>query len=96
MSVEGLPHMQLIERWLRGEVLHNTVGIRMRGGPFHGRFRIVELDDQRHPPARQRASGSRERPPADAWHVYLATPAPDAAAGWTYEYAGTEPLHRPA
>ncbi|MGW0946512.1 hypothetical protein ACWD4O_28760 [Streptomyces sp. NPDC002623] len=91
MGDEGLAHMELIERWLHGEVVDNTVGIRMRGGPFHGRTRIVELDEQRRPPARQRALGSLKRPPADAWHVYVATPAPDAAAGWAYEYAGTEP-----
>ena len=96
MSVEGLPHGDVIERWLRGEVVDNTVGIRTHGGPCHGRTRIVELDEQRRPPARQRARGLCKSPPTEVRHVYRAAPAPDAAAGLIYEYVGTEPYGRAA
>jgi len=80
MTVEGLPHMNVIERWLRGEVVNNTVGITTYGGPFHGRTRIVELDEQGRPPARQRARGSRKSPPTDAWHVYCCDR--EGSPGW--------------
>lgn len=74
----------------RGEVVNNTVGTEVRGGPFHGRTRIVELDEHHQPQPRQRARGVHRHPPADVWHVYDLTPAPGTAAGWSYTYAGTE------
>ncbi|MEV3858132.1 hypothetical protein AB0J38_27865 [Streptomyces sp. NPDC050095] len=91
MSDEGDEHLQLIARWVHGEVVNNRVGIKVHGGPFHGRTRIVELDEHRQPPAQQRARGSRKHPPTDAWHVYELKPATDATAGWSYNYVGTEP-----
>lgn len=35
--------MRLIQRWLRGEIVDDAVGIRLRGGSFDGRIRIVDL-----------------------------------------------------
>ncbi|MEU4172752.1 hypothetical protein AB0F46_38430, partial [Streptomyces sp. NPDC026665] len=84
--------LALIARWVRGEVVDNTVGIKVRGGPFNGRTRIVELNERHQPPQRQRARGSRKHPPIDVWHVYDLMPAPDTTAGWSYDYAGTEPF----
>lgn len=85
--------MELIGRWLRGEVVDGKVGIEVQGGPFHGRTRIVVLDESGQPPTRQRAHGSRRHAPTDVWHVYELTPAPDTTAGWSYDYAGTEPCN---
>ncbi|MFD6825165.1 hypothetical protein ACFWC5_33115 [Streptomyces sp. NPDC060085] len=92
MSGANSEHLALIARWVRGEVVDNTVGIKMRRGPFNGRTRIVELNERHQPPQRQRARGSRKHPPIDAWHVYDLMPAPDTTAGWSYDYAGTEPF----
>ncbi|MER5880385.1 hypothetical protein ABT119_31255 [Streptomyces sp. NPDC001910] len=92
MSGVNSGHLALIARWVRGEVVDNTVGIKVRGGPFNGRIRIVELNERHQPPQRQRARGSRGHPPIDVWHVYDLMPAPDSTAGWSYDYAGTEPF----
>jgi hypothetical protein len=92
MSEGDSRHLGLIAQWVRGEVIDNTVGIKVRGGPFNGRTRIVELDERHQPPQRQRARGSRKHPPINVWHVYNLMPAPDTTAGWSYDYAGTEPF----
>lgn len=42
--------MKLIHRWLAGEVVNNTVGIKLTGGPFNGRINIVQLDQDGLPP----------------------------------------------
>lgn len=62
-----------------------------RGGLFHRRTRIVELDEGHQQP-QQRARGWRKHPPADGWHVYDLMPAPDTTTGWSCDYTGTEPL----
>lgn len=42
--------MRLIHRWLTGEVVNNTVGIKLTGGPFDGETKIVQLGpDGFHP-----------------------------------------------
>lgn len=92
MSEGDSTHLDLIARWVRGEIVDNTVGIKVRGGPFNGRTRIVELDQRDQPPQRQRARGSRKHPPVDVWHVHELISAPDTTARWAYHYAGTEPF----
>lgn len=84
--------MKLIHRWLAGEVVNNTVGIKLTGGPFNGRTKIVQLDRDGLPPARLRASGGLGQThgnPATR-HIYTAVPAPDTAVGWAYGYAGAD------
>lgn len=93
MSGEGSEHLDLIARWIRGEVVDGKVGIKVRGGPFRARTRIVVLDESGWPPTRQRARGSRRHPSVDAWHVYELTPAPDTTTEWSYGYAGIEPCN---
>ncbi|MFF3412314.1 hypothetical protein ACFYW8_40465 [Streptomyces sp. NPDC002742] len=86
-------HMELIDRWLRGEVMDGKVGIKVQGGPFHGRTRIVVLDESGQPPPRQRGRGSGGHAPTDMWHVHEHTPSLGTTAGWSYDYAGTEPCN---
>lgn len=92
MGGRGFRAHELIHRWLAGEVVNNTVGIKVTGGPFNGRTKIVQLDQDGLPPARLRARGGRGQAPGNpaAWHTYEAVPAPDTAAGWTYGYAGAD------
>ncbi|MEW1569736.1 hypothetical protein AB0454_43280 [Streptomyces sp. NPDC093509] len=84
--------MRLIHRWLVGEVVNNTVGIKLNGGPFNGRTKIVQLDQDGLPPAQLRARGGRGQEPWDpaARHVYVPVRASDTSAGWTYEYTGAD------
>ncbi|WP_329249302.1 hypothetical protein OG223_18010 [Streptomyces sp. NBC_01478] len=93
MSGEHGDHLELIARWVGGKIVDGKVGIRVRGGPFHGRTRIVMLDESGQPPTRQRALGSRRHPLTDVWHVYELTFAPDTPTRWSYDYAGTEPCN---
>ncbi len=85
--------MRLIHRWLAGETVNNTVGIKIVGGPFHGRTKIVTLASDGTPPQRFRARGGRrslptpQDGPAD-WHAYEAAASEDSPAGWIYTYAG--------
>ena len=92
MGAEDSEHMKLIHRWLVGEVVNNTVGIKVTGGPFNGRTKIVQLDRDGLPPARLRARGGLGQTTGNpaAWHIYTASPAPDTAAGWVYGYAGAD------
>ncbi|MFD4134986.1 hypothetical protein [Streptomyces goshikiensis] len=92
MGDENSEHLALIRRWLSGETVNNTVGIKIVSGPFNGRTKIVELDQSGLPPA-----GFRGRPgrTPGTWnsagkHTYLAVRAPDTSAGWIYEYAGID------
>lgn len=96
MGTEDSEHMKTIARWLAGEVVNNTVGIRIVGGPFDGRTKIVTLSSDGTPPQRFRARGGRHSMPAGqtspgSWHTYEAIPSTDASAGWTYAYAGSAP-----
>lgn len=89
MGAEESEHVKLIHRRLAGEVVNNTIGIKLTGGPFNGRTNIVQLDQDGLPPARLRARGGRGQAPGNpaVWHIYTAIPAPNTAAGWTYRYA---------
>ena len=87
--------MQRIRRWLAGEVVNNTVGIKIVGGPFDGKTRIVSLDADRAPPSRFRARPI-PRTLADTtyklgWHAYIAARSTSAPAGWIYTHTGTDP-----
>jgi hypothetical protein len=89
MSVDETAHMRMIRRLLGGEVVDGEVGIKIRGGPFDGRTRIVRLDPDALPPARARSWR------AGVWHVYVL--APDAAemSSWVYRYDGAQPGRPP-
>ncbi|MER6781935.1 MULTISPECIES: hypothetical protein [unclassified Streptomyces] len=84
--------MKVVHRWLAGEVVNNTVGIKLTGGPFNGRTKIVQLDQDGLPPARLRARGGWGQGPwnSAARHIYAPVRAPGAPAGWTYEYTGVD------
>ncbi|MFD7491196.1 hypothetical protein ACFV8T_02075 [Streptomyces sp. NPDC059832] len=84
--------MKPIHRWLAGEVVNNTVGIKLTGGPFSGRTKIVQLDQDGLPPARLRARGGRGQGPGNpaARHICTAVRASDTSAGRTYGYAGSD------
>ncbi|MEU8762322.1 hypothetical protein [Streptomyces sp. NPDC048659] len=87
-------HLRLIRRWLSGEVVNGSVGIKIVGGPLDGKTKIVALDDEALPPVGFRA-GSAGVPgfrSTGARHTYLATRVPGAVAGWVYEYAGADTL----
>ena len=92
MAAEASEHMILIHRWLAGEVVNNTVGIKLTGAPFNGQTKIVQLDQEGLPPPRLRARGGRGQGPWNpgARHTYTAVRAPDASAGWIYEYTGSD------
>ncbi|WP_138430314.1 MULTISPECIES: hypothetical protein [Streptomyces] len=57
MATEDSEHMKTVHRWLAGETVNNTVGIRIVGGPFSGRTKIVHLCQDGTPPSPLRASG---------------------------------------
>lgn len=65
MSDGNSGHLALIAQWVRGEVVNNTVDIKVREGPFHGRTHIAQMDERHQPPRRPRAHGSRKHPPVD-------------------------------
>ncbi|MFJ7250717.1 hypothetical protein ACIQWA_39585 [Kitasatospora sp. NPDC098652] len=88
MDAENSEHLTTIGRWLAGEVVNNTVGIKVAGGPFDGRTKIVLLSQDGTPPARIRASGG---PAGPARHAYEAVRSADTRAGWIYAYTGPEP-----
>ncbi|MFH9953720.1 hypothetical protein ACH4OX_05800 [Streptomyces roseolus] len=88
MEDEGFEHLALIRRWVAGETVNNTVGIKFIGGPFAGRTKIVLLDEDGLPPAVIRASGGSAGP---SRHAYEAVRSTDARAGWIYAYTGPEP-----
>ncbi|MGW0876583.1 hypothetical protein ACWD3J_39870 [Streptomyces sp. NPDC002755] len=92
MGDENSGHLALIRRWLAGETVNNTVGIKIVSGPFHGRTKIVELDPEGLRPAGFRGRPGRTTGPWNpaANHTYLAVRAPDTSAGWIYEYAGVD------
>ncbi|MFD8825739.1 hypothetical protein ACFV1C_25725 [Streptomyces sp. NPDC059605] len=89
MGDENSEHLTLIRRWLAGEIVNNTVGIKIVGGPFDGRTKIVELSQAGLPPAGFRGRPGRAPGPWNpaAEHTYLAVRAPSTSAGWIYEYA---------
>jgi hypothetical protein len=88
MGADESEHMKIIHRWLAGEVVNNHVGIKVVGGPFEGRTKIVRLDQSLRPPLRLRASGG---PAGPTKHVYEAIPSTAATAGWHYSYVGPDP-----
>lgn len=89
MSVEETAHMRLVHRWLRGEVVHGQVGIKIGGGPFDGRIRIVGLDRAGLPPARLRSRRT------GVWHVHVLAPDAHEMSSWIYRYDGTQPGRPP-
>jgi hypothetical protein len=88
MGDEKSEHLTLIRRWLAGEIVNNTVGIKIVGGPFNGRTKIVVLDQAGMPPAGFRGRPGRAAGPWNptAKHTYLAVRAPDTSTGWIYEH----------
>ncbi|MFJ1796590.1 hypothetical protein [Kitasatospora griseola] len=88
MGDENSEHLTLIRRWLAGEIVNNTVGIKIVGGPFNGRTKIVELDQTGLPPTGFRVRAGQAPGPGNpaAKHTYLAVRAPDTSAGWIYEH----------
>jgi hypothetical protein len=88
MSEEDTAHMRLIRRWLKGEIVNGAVGIKVTGGPFDGRIRIMWLDASGQPPALTRG----RRGPSQVWHVYRFASEPDEYSSWIYVYEGTQPL----
>ncbi|SEG85497.1 hypothetical protein SAMN05216223_11678 [Actinacidiphila yanglinensis] len=88
MAAEDSEHMKTVNRWLAGETVDNTVGIRVVGGPFDGRTKIVHLRQDETPPSPLRASGG---PAGPTRHVYEAVRSTDAPAGWIYAHLGAEP-----
>ena len=86
MADEETAHSRLIRRWLAGEVVNNHVGIKLRGGPFDGRIRIMQLDEAGSPPLR-----TRGRRAVEVWHVYVLVAEPDEPSSWVYVYKGVEP-----
>jgi hypothetical protein len=89
MSANRTAHMRLIHRWLRGEVVQGAVGIRVRGGPFDGKIRIMRLDAEGVPPARTRAWKE------GAWQVYVLEPDAEENSSWIYRYDGAQPGEPP-
>ncbi|CAN3978434.1 hypothetical protein [Kitasatospora purpeofusca] len=71
MGTDDFEHMRTIDRWLAGEVVNNAVGIKVVGGPFDGRIKIVLLGQDGTPPALIRASGG---PAGPTRHAYEAIP----------------------
>ncbi|MFI8917352.1 hypothetical protein ACIGW4_37915 [Streptomyces sp. NPDC053513] len=88
MSTDDSEHMRIIDRWLAGEVVNNNVGIKVVGGPFDGRTKIVLLDGDGMPPAVIRASGG---PAGPSRHLYEAVRSAGVRAGWIYTYTGPAP-----
>jgi hypothetical protein len=90
MSGDETAHMRWLRRVLGGEVVNNEVGIRLRGGPFDGRIRIMPLDGAGSPPLRVRGRRS-----VQVWHVYVLAAEPAEASSWIYLYEGDEPVEAP-
>lgn len=88
MGTGDSEHMKAIDRWLAGEVVNNTVGIKVVGGPFGGRTKIVLLGQDGTPPALLHASGG---PAGPTRHAYEAVRSTDSRAGWIYAYTGPKP-----
>lgn len=88
MAAEESEHMQLIRRWLAGEVVNSIVGIKVVGGPFNGRTKIVQLGPDGAPPAQLRTSGGRAGPDH---HIYAAVRSTAAPARWIYSHVGIDP-----
>ncbi|MBC9719539.1 hypothetical protein H9Y04_44300 [Streptomyces sp. TRM66268-LWL] len=88
MGNENSGHLAFFRRWLAGETVNNAVGIKIVGGPFNGRTKIVQLDQAGLPPAGFRGRPGRAPGPwnPDIKHTYLAVRAPDTSAGWIYEH----------
>jgi hypothetical protein len=83
-------HLRLVQRWLAGDVVRGSVGIRLVGGPYDGRKQIVDLDAEGNPPPTVRGGTFG----VGVWHVYVAGQDGEERSSWNYRYAGTEP--RPA
>ncbi|MFJ7906769.1 hypothetical protein [Kitasatospora sp. NPDC096204] len=88
MGTENSKHRKTIDRWLAGEVVNNTVGIKVVGGPFDGRTKIVLLQPDGTPPTPIHASGG---PAGATWHTYEAIRSAPTRAGWIYAYTGPKP-----
>ncbi|MGW4781431.1 hypothetical protein ACWEPA_32830 [Streptomyces filamentosus] len=88
MSTDNSEHMRIIDRWLAGEVVNNHVGIKVVGGPFDGRTKIMPLDGDGMPCAVLCASGG---PAGPSRHLYEAVRSTDVRAGWIYAYIGPAP-----
>jgi len=87
MAAEDSEHMKTLHRWLAGETVNNTVGIKVVGGPDSG-TKIVHLCQDGTPPSPLRTSGG---PAGQTQHLYEAVRSPDAPAGWIYAHLGAEP-----
>ncbi|MEU9859041.1 hypothetical protein [Streptomyces sp. NPDC047974] len=85
MGTDNSEHMKTIDRWLVGEVVNNTVGIKVVGGPFDGHTKIVLLGPDGTPSTPIHASGG---PAGTTRHVYEAVRSTDTRAGWIYAYTG--------
>jgi hypothetical protein len=83
MAADGEKHLLWITRLVRGELINGQVGIPLRGGPFDGQVRIVQLDDEGNPPAT-----TRGRRGSDLWHRYRLVVEGPSCRGWVYEYDG--------
>ncbi|MEU4777328.1 hypothetical protein [Micromonospora sp. NPDC023633] len=88
MSGEDSEHMKTIRRWLAGETVNNTVGIKIVGGPFEGRTKIVHLHQDGTPPSPLRATGG---PAGPTRHIYEAVRSSDSPSGWIYTHLRAEP-----
>ncbi|GAB7044548.1 hypothetical protein JCM9533A_83990 [Catenuloplanes niger JCM 9533] len=76
---------EIIRRQLRGETVNGEVGVRLRGGPSHGRIKIVGLDNQARPPA-----GLRVRHGSGNWHAYLLDADATEPSAWVYLFSGED------
>ena len=85
MATEGAEHMKTVNRWLAGETVNNTVGIRVVGGPFEGRTKIVHLRQDGMPPSLLRASGGPAGPTRHVYEAVRSTDAPRAGSTYTSE-----------
>ena len=85
MSTDESAHMRWLRRVLRGDVVNNEVGIRLRGGPFDRRIRIVPVDAIGRPPSSVRGRRSER-----TWHVYALADEPAELSTWIYDYVGQE------
>ncbi|MFD6248217.1 hypothetical protein [Streptomyces roseolus] len=88
MGNDDSGHMKTIDRWLSGEVVNNAVGIKVVGGPFDGRTKIVFVGEDGTPPAVIGTSGG---PAGPTRHAYKTVRSTVVRAGWIYAYTGPEP-----